>query len=95
MQFRGARAIPGVFAVVFLSCVTAMAGKDFVMPTAQAARNYPAHDEHPTEKMVVAVDPYDMPIRLRSSIPITVAMATCRFSSSSPMTAINRWRSAE
>jgi hypothetical protein len=60
MQFRGARAIPGVFAVVFLSCVTAMAGKDFVMPTAQAARNYPAHDEHPTEKMVVAVDPYDM-----------------------------------
>jgi hypothetical protein len=60
MRFRGARAIPEVFAVVLLSCVTAMAGKDFVMPTAQAAHNYPAHDEHPTEKVVMAVDPYDM-----------------------------------
>jgi hypothetical protein len=30
------------------------------MPTAQAARSYPAHDEHPTEKVVIAVDPYDM-----------------------------------
>jgi hypothetical protein len=37
-----------------------MAGKDFVMPTAQAARTYPAHDDHPTEKLSVAVDPYDM-----------------------------------
>jgi hypothetical protein len=37
-----------------------MAGKDFVMPTAQAARNYPAHDDHPTEKVAIAVDPYDM-----------------------------------
>jgi len=30
------------------------------MPTAQAARNYPAHDDHPTEKVAIAVDPYDM-----------------------------------
>jgi hypothetical protein len=30
------------------------------MPTAQAARNYPAHDDHPTEKVTIAVDPYDM-----------------------------------
>jgi len=30
------------------------------MPTAQAARTYPAHDDHPTEKLSVAVDPYDM-----------------------------------
>ncbi len=30
------------------------------MPTAQAARNYPAHDDHPMEKVVIAVDPYDM-----------------------------------
>ena len=37
-----------------------MAGKDFVMPAAQAARSYPAHDDHPTEKLVIAVDPYDM-----------------------------------
>jgi len=29
------------------------------MPAAQAARTYPAHDEHPMEKVAVAVDPYD------------------------------------
>jgi hypothetical protein len=37
-----------------------MAGKDFVMPAAQAASTYPAHDDHPTEKVTIAVDPYDM-----------------------------------
>ena len=30
------------------------------MPTAQAARTYPAHDDHPMEKVSIAVDPYDM-----------------------------------
>jgi len=30
------------------------------MPGAQPARNYPAHDDHPAEKVVVAVDPYDV-----------------------------------
>src|SRR5258708_32766781 len=50
----------GVAAFVLLSCLWAMAGKDFVMPAAQAARNYPAHDDHPTEKLTIAVDPYDM-----------------------------------
>lgn len=30
------------------------------MPAAQAARTYPAHDDHPTEKVSMAVDPYDM-----------------------------------
>jgi hypothetical protein len=60
VQFRGAKAIPGVVAFILLSSLGAMAGKDFVMPTAQAARNYPAHDEHPTEKVAIAVDPYDM-----------------------------------
>ena len=52
--------MPAVIAVVLLSSAGAMAGKEFVMPTAQAARTYPAHDEHPTEKVTVAVDPYDM-----------------------------------
>jgi hypothetical protein len=37
-----------------------MAAKEFVMPTAQAARAYPAHDDHSTEKIAVAVDPYDV-----------------------------------
>jgi hypothetical protein len=56
----GARAIPGLIAFVLFSGVWAMAGKDFVMPKAQAARSYPAHDDHPTEKLAIAVDPYDM-----------------------------------
>src|SRR5260370_14072944 len=30
------------------------------MPTAQPARPYPAHDEHPTEKVAIAVDPYEL-----------------------------------
>ena len=59
-QSLGAKAIPAVVAFILLCCVGAMAGKDFAMPTAQAARSYPAHDDHPTEKLVIAVDPYDM-----------------------------------
>jgi hypothetical protein len=35
------------------------AAKDFVMPTPQPAKTYPAHDEHPEEGLAVAVDPYD------------------------------------
>lgn len=54
------KTIPGVVAFIVLSCLTAMAGKEFVMPSAQAARTYPAHDDHPTEKLAIAVDPYDM-----------------------------------
>jgi hypothetical protein len=59
-QYPGAKVIPGVVAFILSACLGAMAGKDFVMPTAQAARNYPAHDDHPTEKVGIAVDPYDM-----------------------------------
>ena len=50
----------GIAAFVLFSSLWAVAGKDFVMPTAQPARNYPAFDDHPTEKLSVAVDPYDM-----------------------------------
>ena len=49
-----------VAALVPLFCLGAMAAKDFVMPSAQPARTYPAHDEHSQEKVTVAVDPYDM-----------------------------------
>jgi len=37
------------------------AGKDFVKPAAQPAKTYPAHDEHPSEKVAIAADPYDTP----------------------------------
>jgi hypothetical protein len=37
------------------------AGKDFTMPAAKSAKAYPAHDEHPLERVTVALDPYDTP----------------------------------
>jgi hypothetical protein len=49
-----------VCAFVLLSCLAAIAAKEFVMPAAQPARTYPAHDDHPMEKVTVAVDPYDV-----------------------------------
>jgi hypothetical protein len=49
-----------VSAFVLLCALGAMAAKVFVMPAAEPARTYPAHDEHPMEKVVVAVDPYDL-----------------------------------
>ena len=47
-------------AFVLVCGLCAIAAKEFVMPTAQPARTYPAHDDHPMERVVVAVDPYDV-----------------------------------
>jgi len=56
---RAARlTLAGTF--VLLSCLGAVAAKEFAMPAAQPARTYPAHDDHTTEKVGVAVDPYDV-----------------------------------
>jgi hypothetical protein len=55
-QFRFLVVVPALLLLPVL-CV---AGKRFVMPAPQPARSYPAHDEHPNEKVTVAVDPYDM-----------------------------------
>ncbi len=49
-----------VCAFALLCCLGAIAAKEFVMPAARPARTYPAHDDHPMEKVVVAVDPYDL-----------------------------------
>lgn len=46
--------------VAVLVCMVAAWAKDFSMPTAQPARTYPAHDDHPMEKVAVALDPYDV-----------------------------------
>jgi hypothetical protein len=57
------RAFPHLAAVcafALLCSLCAIAAKEFVMPVAQPARTYPAHDDHPQEKLVVAVDPYDV-----------------------------------
>src|SRR5712672_1820802 len=50
-----------LFAVVSLFGMLAWAGKNFVMPTAKPAVTYPAHDAHTDERVIVALDPYDMP----------------------------------
>jgi hypothetical protein len=54
-RFRGAVIV--TIALVPLLC---LAAKEFVMPQAQAAKTYPAHDEHPLENVAVGVDPYDL-----------------------------------
>jgi hypothetical protein len=46
-------------AAFLLLPIPARAAKDFVMPKPQPAKTYPVHDEHPTEGLAVALDPYD------------------------------------
>ena len=58
--WRGVARLTVVGVFVMLCCLFTVAAKEFVMPTAQPARTYPAHDDHSTEKVVVAVDPYDV-----------------------------------
>jgi len=48
-----------VFAAVMVLPLICFAAKQFVMPSARPAATYPAHDEHPTEALTVAIDPYD------------------------------------
>lgn len=49
-----------VVAFALLFGFAALAAKDFILPEARPARTYPAHDEHPLEKVTVALDPYDV-----------------------------------
>jgi hypothetical protein len=46
--------------VLGLSSIVCLAGKHFVMPAAQPAKTYPAHDEHTSEAVTLGLDPYDM-----------------------------------
>src|SRR5580693_6982785 len=46
--------------VLLVSAVVCLAGRHFVMPVAQAAKTYPAHDQHSDEAVTVGLDPYDM-----------------------------------
>jgi len=57
---RNARTPAAAFFAFLLCGMAAFAAKDFVMPEAHPAKTYPAHDEHPLEKVAVAVDPYDV-----------------------------------
>jgi hypothetical protein len=48
-----------IFALAALS--SNLAAKDFIKPEAHPAKTYPAHDDHSTEKVAIAADPYDSP----------------------------------
>ena len=48
-------------ALLLLSAIAAWAGKNFVLPVAMPAQNYPAHDAHTDESVTVGLDPYDKP----------------------------------
>lgn len=50
-----------LLAAALLMAGASFAAKQFVMPESRHARSYPAHDEHPQEKVTVAADPYDLP----------------------------------
>ncbi len=50
-----------ILVAVMVLGVVCFASKQFAMPSAKAAKTYPAHDEHPTEGVTVAADPYDTP----------------------------------
>ena len=59
LGFSRTRVVAALFAVLFFSA-PGFGGKHFVMPAAHSAKIYPAHDEHPTEGVTLALDPYDM-----------------------------------
>jgi hypothetical protein len=46
---------------VMLVATLAIASKEYNPPRALPAKSYPAHDEHPTEHVTIAADPYDLP----------------------------------
>ena len=49
-----------LLALLLLSALVFAKTKEFVMPNIFPAKTYPAHDEHPMEKVTVAADPYDL-----------------------------------
>ena len=50
-----------LFLLLLFSVFVFAKAKEFVMPKVYPAKTYPAHDEHPTEKVTISADPYDMP----------------------------------
>jgi hypothetical protein len=59
------RVLSATACVLFLLALS-LSAKDFVKPAAQPARAYPAHDDHPNEKVAIAVDPYDTPEKAKT-----------------------------
>ena len=65
--------------IVLLACLSVpLSGKDrtFQMPPLEAAAQYPAHDQHTTERVTVGADPYDTPRKLDT---FTLPLRAIRF----------------
>ncbi len=52
---------PFVALLIVVALVATSSAKDFSLPKAEPATTYPAHDNHPMEKVAIAADPYDVP----------------------------------
>jgi hypothetical protein len=59
MSSRRLLGVGAILALPLLLAVLAVAAKEYIAPRPNNAKSYPAHDEHPMEKLVVAADPYD------------------------------------
>ena len=63
MRLLSASIARGVLLAVWVAGLldVSVAAKDFVKPAARPARTYAAHDDHSSEKVAIAADPYDTP----------------------------------
>lgn len=78
------RRVPLLLLIFFFAASLAAKEKGYVPPKLEKATNYPAHDEHTTEHVTVAADPYDtrakqdeafnVPFRQVGFIPILVVI---------------------
>ncbi|MGA9393540.1 MAG: hypothetical protein WBV69_24125 [Candidatus Sulfotelmatobacter sp.] len=61
-----ARFLPMLVAsATLITSSAAFAAKDFVKPVAEPAKTYPAHDDHTSDKVAIAADPYDTPAKAK------------------------------
>src|ERR1700689_3607915 len=60
-RFKGAFSRFLIVLFEIMTVTLCLAAKDFVKPEAKPAQTYPAHDDHPDEKVAIAADPYDTP----------------------------------
>jgi hypothetical protein len=55
------RRVTMIAVLTLAGALSAFGGKEFEKPRAASAVTYPAHEEHQSERVTVAIDPYDSP----------------------------------
>jgi nicotinamidase-related amidase len=65
MQFLTKRPTRVLLVCALAALASNLAAKDFVKPEAHPAKTYPARDDHSTEKVAIAADPYDSPAKAK------------------------------